>query len=54
VDPVDTALGRATRSAHGIDDGVEAVADDSIDTVNARVNELGDELVRNGFSHGLS
>ena len=35
----------AAGAPHRVDDRVEAVADDPVDAVDARVDELGDELV---------
>ena len=44
VDPVDAALLRATGLAHGVNDGVERVADNAVDPVYPGVNELSHDL----------
>ena len=44
VNPVDAALLGTAGLAHGVDDGVEGIADDSVDVVDARVDELLDDL----------
>ena len=44
VDPVDAALLRAACLAHGVNDGVERVADNAVDPVDPSVNELCHDL----------
>ena len=57
VNPVDAALLGAAGLAHGVDDGVEGIADDAVDAVDARIDELPDDLfcdvhVASLFFHG--
>ena len=46
VDPVDAALLRAAGLAHGVNDGVERVADNAVDPVNSRIDKLVHDLFR--------
>ena len=46
VNPVDAALLRAAGLAHGVDDGVERIADNAVDPMDSRVDELGHDLFR--------
>ena len=46
VDPVDAALRRAAGLAHGVHDRVERIADDAVDPVDSRVDELSHDLFR--------
>ena len=47
VHPVDTALGGSTGLAYGVDDGIERVPDDAVDTAHSRIQQLVDELFGN-------
>ena len=46
VNPVDAALCRAAGLAHGVDDRVERIADNAVDPVDSRVDELSHDLFR--------
>ena len=46
MNPVDAALRRAACLAHGVDDGVERIADNAVDPMDSRVDELGHDLFR--------
>ena len=46
VNPVDAALARAAGLAHGVDDRVERIADNAVDPVDSRVDELSHDLFR--------
>ena len=53
VNPVDAALLGTAGLAHGVDDGVEGITDDSVDVVDARVDELSHDLFRDVHAASL-
>src|ERR1019366_7512543 len=49
VNPVDPALGRAATAAHGVGEGIQAVAHEAKDVSDARLHQQFDKLVGSAF-----
>ena len=47
VDPIDPTLGRTAGLTDGVDDGIEGVPYDAVDSADAGIDELGHELFCN-------
>jgi len=52
VNPVDAALLRAAGFAHGVDDGVERIANNAVDPVDPCIDKLSHDLFR--YVHAIS
>ena len=53
MDPIDAAFGRASRLTHSVHYWIEAVSDDSINTLHAGSLELFDELGGKFLGHSV-
>ena len=54
VNPVDAALLRAAGLAHGVDDGVERIADNAVDPVYPCIDKLVHDLFRDVHAISLN